>query len=31
MRSEDVPEDADEWHGVENKMEHFSEAPGKGD
>ncbi len=31
MRSEDVPEDADEWHGVENKMEYFSEAPGKGD
>jgi ferredoxin len=31
MRSEDVPEDAEEWHGVENKMEHFSEEPGKGD
>ena len=31
MRPEDVPEDADEWHGVENKMEYFSEAPGKGD
>ncbi len=31
MRPEDVPEDADEWHGVEGKMEYFSEAPGKGD
>tara|TARA_B100000424_G_scaffold169552_1_gene130530 strand:+ start:456 stop:797 length:342 start_codon:yes stop_codon:yes gene_type:complete len=31
MRPEDVPEDAEEWHGVENKMEHFSEEPGRGD
>jgi ferredoxin len=31
MRDEDVPEDAKEWHGVENKMEYFSEEPGKGD
>ena len=31
LRQEDVPPDAEEWHGVENKMEYFSEAPGKGD
>tara|TARA_B100001057_G_scaffold491749_1_gene582631 strand:+ start:515 stop:871 length:357 start_codon:yes stop_codon:yes gene_type:complete len=32
MRSEDVPPDAKEWHGVPNKYEeHFSEKPGKGD
>lgn len=31
MRSEDVPADAADWHGVEGKMEHFSEKPGKGD
>ena len=31
MRPEDVPEDAEQWHGVENKMEHFSEEPGRGD
>ena len=31
MRSEDVPEDAADWHGVEGEMEYFSEAPGKGD
>ena len=31
MRPEDTPADAEQWHGVENKMEYFSEAPGKGD
>ena len=31
MRPEDVPEDAKEWHGVENKIQYFSEEPGKGD
>ena len=31
MRSEDVPPDAEDWQGVEGKMEYFSEAPGKGD
>jgi len=31
MRKEDVPKDAEEWAGVENKMEHFSEKPGRGD
>ncbi|MDB4330989.1 ferredoxin family protein [bacterium] len=31
MRPEDVPPDAEDWQGVEGKMEHFSEAPGKGD
>ena len=31
MRPEDVPPDAEEWQGVEGKIEHFSEAPGKGD
>lgn len=31
MRKEDVPEDAEEWHGVEGKMQYFSEEPGKGD
>ena len=31
MRKEDVPADAEEWAGVENKMEHFSEKPGRGD
>ena len=31
-RPEDVPSDAAEWDGVENKYEqYFSEAPGKGD
>jgi ferredoxin len=30
-RPEDVPEDADEWHGVSDKMQYFSESPGKGD
>jgi len=31
MRPEDVPEDAEAWHGVEGKIEYFSEEPGKGD
>lgn len=32
MRKEDVPQDAAEWDGVENKFEnHFSPEPGKGD
>lgn len=31
VRPEDVPEDAAEWKDVENKMEYFSELPGKGD
>jgi ferredoxin len=31
VRPEDVPEDAEEWHGVEGKMQYFSEEPGKGD
>ena len=31
MRPEDVPPDATDWHDVEGKMEHFSEAPGKRD
>ena len=30
-RPDDVPKDAEEWHDVENKIEHFSEKPGKGD
>ena len=30
-RPEDVPTDAEQWQGVEGKMEYFSEAPGKGD
>ena len=30
-REDDVPLDAKEWDGVENKMKYFSEAPGKGD
>ncbi|MEK9896865.1 MAG: ferredoxin FdxA [Burkholderiaceae bacterium] len=30
-RKDDVPSDAKEWDGVENKIEYFSEAPGKGD
>ena len=31
-RPEDVPSDASQWDGVENKVEtHFSENPGKGD
>lgn len=31
-RPEDVPADADEWNGVENKYEqYFSSKPGKGD
>ena len=31
MRKEDVPADATDWHGVEGKMQYFSEEPGKGD
>ena len=31
-RPEDVPADAEQWNGVENKLnDHFSEKPGKGD
>ena len=30
-READVPEDQDKWRGVENKIEHFSIKPGKGD
>lgn len=29
-RAEDVPEDAESWHGVENKINYLSEKPGKG-
>jgi len=31
MRPDDVPADAHEWQGVQGKLEHFSEKPGKGD
>jgi ferredoxin len=31
IRKEDVPEDADQWHGVEGKIKYLSENPGKGD
>lgn len=31
MRPEDVPADAKQWHNIENKIEHFSSNPGKGD
>ena len=31
MRPEDVPADADNWHGIEGKIKHLSEKPGKGD
>ena len=31
MRPEDTPADAEEHHGEPNKIEHFSELPGKGD
>lgn len=31
MRPEDVPTDAEAWHGVSGKMQYFSEEPGKGD
>jgi len=31
VRPEDVPTDAEQWHGVAGKMEYFSEEPGKGD
>jgi len=31
-RPEDVPEDAEEWNGIPDKVKtHFSENPGKGD
>ena len=31
-READVPTDAEQWHGVQNKYEdYFSELPGKGD
>lgn len=30
MRLDDVPSDAKEWHGVKDKMQYFSERPGKG-
>ena len=31
-RPEDVPKDAKDWDGVENKLsDHFSEKPGRGD
>ena len=30
-RSEDVPKDQEKWRGVKNKLEYFSEKPGKGD
>lgn len=30
-RPEDVPKDAEQWAEVKDKMEHFSELPGKGD
>ena len=31
VKKKDVPADAKEWADVPNKMEHFSEKPGKGD
>jgi len=31
MRKEDVPVDAEDWHGVKGKMQYFSEEPGRGD
>ena len=30
-RATDVPQDQEKWRGVANKLEHFSEKPGKGD
>lgn len=30
-RLEDVPADAEQWHGVEGKIKYLSELPGKGD
>ncbi len=30
-RPEDVPKDHENWKGIENKIKHFSEKPGKGD
>ena len=29
-RPEDVPKDEAKWRGVKNKLDHFSEKPGKG-
>ena len=31
VRPEDVPVDAEQWHGVADKIKYFSEEPGKGD
>lgn len=31
IRPEDVPADATQWHGVKDKMQYFSDLPGKGD
>jgi ferredoxin len=31
IRPEDVPADAEQWHGVEDKIKYLSELPGKGD
>jgi hypothetical protein len=31
MKLEDVPADAEQWHGVADKIKYFSEEPGKGD
>ena len=30
-RQEDVPADAEKWKDVKNKIEYFSEKPGRGD
>jgi|TARA_B110000014_G_C19541569_1_gene290109 ferredoxin len=30
-REDDVPKDQEKWRNVKNKIEHFSENPGKGD
>ncbi len=30
-REEDVPADAEKWKDVKNKIEYFSEKPGRGD
>ena len=30
-RSSDVPKDQEKWRNVSNKLEHFSEKPGRGD
>jgi ferredoxin len=31
VRLEDVPVDAEQWHGIEGKIKYFSEEPGRGD